>query len=201
VGDMTGAMASPSAVAAIKERYPDIAIRLPPLAEALSAGGPLLSYTQWEAFLALYHRKVLIIGTPNVSAPRDPTYAKIDAETTAQQAHLERLKSCQRYPEIRFANADDLIIEVLRSKLQDILRQVELSFGRKPDVSSANDLADIKTTEPIHLIVLIHGINTYALWESSIKNVLQDCGFKVAPTSYGMLNVGLFLLPIHMVSK
>lgn len=52
------------------------------------------------AFLALYHRKVLIIGTPVVSAPRDPTYRKIDAETAAQQAHLQRLKSYHRYPEI-----------------------------------------------------------------------------------------------------
>jgi hypothetical protein len=86
VGDMTGAMAYPSAVAAIKERYPDLATRFPPLAETLSAGAPALSYTQWEAFLALYHRKVLIIATPANGAPRDPTYRKIDAETTAQQA-------------------------------------------------------------------------------------------------------------------
>ena len=133
VGDMTGAMASPSAVAAIKERYPDLAIRFPPLAETLSTGAPAISYTQWEAFLALYHRKVLIIVTPAAGAPRDPTYRKIDAETAAQQAHLQRLKSCHRYPEISFANADDLIIEVLRSKLQDILRQVEPASTRKPN--------------------------------------------------------------------
>jgi tetratricopeptide (TPR) repeat protein len=133
VGDMTGAMASPSAVAAITERYPDLATRFPPLAETLSTGAPALSYTQWEAFLALYHRKVLIIATPADGAPRDPTYRKIDAETTSQQAHLQRLKSCHRYPEISFANADDLIIEVLRSKLQDILRQVEPGSIRKPN--------------------------------------------------------------------
>jgi hypothetical protein len=133
VGDMTGAMASLSAVAAIKERYPDLATRFPPLAETLSTGAPALSYTQWEAFLALYHRKVLIIATPADGAPRDQTYRKMDAETTAQQAHLQRLKSCHRYPEITFASADDLIIEVLRSKLQDILRQVERSSTRKPN--------------------------------------------------------------------
>lgn len=124
-------MASPPAVAAIKERYPDLAIRFPPLAETLSTGAPQLSYTQWEAFLALYHRKVLIIVTPADGAPRDQTYRNTDAETTAQQAHLQRLKSCHRYPEISFANADDLIIEVLRSKLQDILRQVEHGVTRK----------------------------------------------------------------------
>jgi hypothetical protein len=42
VGDMTGAIACPSAVTAIKERYPDLAIRFPLLAEALSAGAPAL---------------------------------------------------------------------------------------------------------------------------------------------------------------
>ena len=131
VGDMTGAVASPSAVAAIKERYPDLATRFPPLAETLSTGLPQLSYTQWEAFLALYHEKILIIGTPADGAPRDPTYRKIGAESVAQQAHLQRLKSCHRYPEITFTNPDDLIIEVLRSKLQDILRRVESGVLRE----------------------------------------------------------------------
>jgi hypothetical protein len=133
VGDMTGAMASPSAVAAITERYPDLATHFPPLAETLFTGAPALSYTQWEAFLALYHRKVLIIATPGDGALRDPKYRKIDAETGAQQAHLQRLKSCHRYPEISFVSADDLIIEVLRSKLQDILQQIEHSSPRKPN--------------------------------------------------------------------
>jgi tetratricopeptide (TPR) repeat protein len=133
VGDMMGAMASPSAVVAIKNRYPDLATRLTPLAETLSTGTPQLSYTQWEPFLALYHRKILIIATPADGAPRDPTYRKNDDETASQQTHLQRLKSCHRYPEISFANAADLIIEVLRSKLQDILRQVEPGSTRKPN--------------------------------------------------------------------
>jgi hypothetical protein len=134
IGNMTGEMANPSAVTAIMVRYPDLATCFPSLAEMLSTGAPPLSYTQWEAFLALYHRKVLIIATPTDGAPRDPTYRKIDAETAAQHAHhLQRLRSCHRYPEIIFANADDLIIEVLRSKLQDILRQIESGSTRKPN--------------------------------------------------------------------
>jgi hypothetical protein len=131
VGDMTGAMASPSAVATIKERYSDFATRFPPLAETLSTGAPALSYTQWEAFLGLYHRKILIIATPVDGAPRDLTYRKVDAETAAQQAHLQRLKGCDQYPEIKFANADDLIIEVLRSKFQEILRKVDRSIAQQ----------------------------------------------------------------------
>src|SRR5262245_26735997 len=115
---MTGVVASLSAVTVITERYPDLATRFPLLAETLSTGTLVLSYTQWEAFLALYYLNVLIIATSADGAPRDPTYRKLDVESTAQQAHLQRLKTCHRHPEITFANADDLIIEVLRSKLQ-----------------------------------------------------------------------------------
>ena len=42
-------------------------------------------------------------------------------------------RGCEGTLEISFANADDLIIEVLRSKLQDILRQVEAGSTRKPN--------------------------------------------------------------------
>ena len=70
VGDMTGASTSPTAVAAIRHRYPDLAERLPVLDPFLEPGAPALSYTQWEAWLALYHRKVLIIAEPQDGAPR-----------------------------------------------------------------------------------------------------------------------------------
>jgi hypothetical protein len=57
VGDMTGAWAHPTAVAAIQHCYPDFAERLPVLRPFLEPGALALSYTQWEAWLALYHRK------------------------------------------------------------------------------------------------------------------------------------------------
>src|SRR5215813_5833502 len=71
VGDMTGALAQGPSVAAIRERYPDLAQRLPPLAPVLVPDAPALSYTQWEAWLALYHRKVLVIAVPQAGAARD----------------------------------------------------------------------------------------------------------------------------------
>jgi hypothetical protein len=60
---MTGAMAKPQSVAAIAARYPEQASRLR-LAEFLQPDGPSLSYTQWEAWLALWHGKRLYIATP-----------------------------------------------------------------------------------------------------------------------------------------
>jgi hypothetical protein len=58
VGDMTVAMAKPQSVDAIVQRYPGLASRFP-LAEFLQPNGPSLSYTQWEAWLALWHGKKL----------------------------------------------------------------------------------------------------------------------------------------------
>ncbi len=49
VGDMTGALAQPSAVASICLRYPDLADRLPALRPFLAPDAPALSYTQRKA--------------------------------------------------------------------------------------------------------------------------------------------------------
>ncbi len=121
VGDMTGALAQAPSVAAIRRRYPDLAERVPVLGPFLLPEAPALSYTQWEAWLALYHRKVLIIAAPEDGAPRDERYQLIEVQRIAQQAHLGRLAAVERYPEIRFASADRLAVAILRSKLQDIL--------------------------------------------------------------------------------
>ncbi len=120
VGDMTGALAQPPSVAVLRKRYPNLAKQLPVLAPFLAPDAPPLSYTQWEAWLALYHAKVLIIAVPQDGAPRDELYRLDEAQRAVQQAHLTRLAEVERYPEIRFANADRLAVDVLRSKLQDI---------------------------------------------------------------------------------
>jgi hypothetical protein len=44
VSDTIGAWASPTAVAAIRNRYPDLAERLPVLGSFLEPGAPALSY-------------------------------------------------------------------------------------------------------------------------------------------------------------
>jgi hypothetical protein len=69
VGDMTGAVALPPSVAVMWQRYPDLLERLPPLRLLLGPDAPALSYTQWEAWLALYHGKGLSSPRRNM-APR-----------------------------------------------------------------------------------------------------------------------------------
>ena len=115
VGDMTGARANSTAVAAIWKRYPDLAECLPVLEPFLKPGARGLSYTHWEGWLALYHGKVLIIAAPLDGAPRDACYQLNKDQRAAQQEHLERLQIVGRYPEIHFANADRLAVEILRA--------------------------------------------------------------------------------------
>src|SRR4051794_41033902 len=59
VGDMTGADPNSASVQAVRAKYADLADKLPPLGAALNEGA-VISYTQWEAWLALYHSTVLL---------------------------------------------------------------------------------------------------------------------------------------------
>ncbi len=120
VGDMTGAMAQAPSVAAIRTNHPDFAARLP-VAAFLEADGPPLPYTQWEAWLALHHGKRLIIAVPEPDAPRGPGCAPTPEQIAAQQAHLARLASVERFRGICFRNPDHLAAEVWRSGLLDLL--------------------------------------------------------------------------------
>ncbi len=129
VGDMTGAMAKPQSVAAIASRYPELGSRFP-LAEFLQPDGPSLSYTQWEAWLALWHGKRLYIATPSEEAPRDATYRLNPAQQALQQAHLARLRSVARYPGFEFSGQEHLAAEVLRSFVLDLL--VAAGLTRRP---------------------------------------------------------------------
>ncbi len=124
VGDMTGSWAKPPSVAAILQRYPDFTSRFPMLKPFLEPDGPVLSYTQLEAWLALYHGKVLIIAVPMEAAPRDEGFQLVDDQRAAQQEHLTRLEEYERFPEIQFTNVDNLASELWRSKLHDIVPQL-----------------------------------------------------------------------------
>ncbi len=59
IGKAAGAVPEGPAVAALLAKYPKLGARLPPLAEDLRKPQPGFSYTQWEAYLAIYHRRPL----------------------------------------------------------------------------------------------------------------------------------------------
>ena len=124
-GDMTGSAPSEPALSALRAKYPDLADKLPPLAEALQSGASV-SYTQWEAWLALYHGKLLFIAKAADSAERGPKYKATDASRAAQAAHLQRLKAMDRHPGCTFVSPDNLAKYVLSSPILELLVKAEV---------------------------------------------------------------------------
>jgi tetratricopeptide (TPR) repeat protein len=135
VGGMTGSYPGERGLSALLAKYPDLPTKLPPLSAALS-GGIGVSYTQWEAWLALYHGKLLFIATAAETAEREPKYQPTDDSRTAQDAHLARLKEAERYPGCTFTSADSLAKYVLSGAILDLLvRAYAEEVGRDRDAA------------------------------------------------------------------
>ena len=120
VGLLTGSMAQADSVSVINSRYPDMKRKFS-LLEGAFSGQETFSYTQWEAYLAAYHSKVLIIATPDPTLRRDTRYVADPEQEILQSKHLDRLKSMEHHVEIRFSNVDQLKAEVTRSSVFDII--------------------------------------------------------------------------------
>ena len=120
VGDMTGAAAKVESTKAIVKKYTDLMDKLPPLQQILESRLDI-SYTQWEAWLALYHDKLLLIAKADDTAPRGPRFAPTDASRAAQRMHLERLSAFERYPGCTFTGPDNLAKQILSGAILDLL--------------------------------------------------------------------------------
>jgi hypothetical protein len=120
VGDMCGAAADESQQQALIAKHLGLPAKLPPLGEALKAG-IRIPYTQWEAWLALYHGKPLMIAKAAAGAPRGPRFKTDDASRAAQAGHLERLKTFHRYPGGEFASPDELAKQIAYTAILDLL--------------------------------------------------------------------------------
>ena len=105
------------------------------------------SHTQWEAWLALYHGKVLLIAKAGDAAPRGPAYAPTDASRAAQQAHLARLRAVERYPDCTFTSPDNLAKQIAYTAILDLLakapssrRPINLPFASLGTLSKGREL-------------------------------------------------------------
>jgi Trypsin-like peptidase domain len=113
VGEQLGAVADPAAVAAYLKAEPEFLANHPELRAALGDFSGL-SYTQWEAFIALHH------GTPLLVYATD--------KASAQQTHLDRLVLGRRYA-TRIEGDTDLLGQLI-GDLRVILPDVP-PFTRK----------------------------------------------------------------------
>lgn len=113
VGDMSGLLPAPSSV-------DDLLNNRPRLRDGLASKDMgrdalvSLTYTQWEAWLAIVLGKKLLIVTPDPEASRGPEFVPTDLSRASQAEHLRRLCAIDRYPEV-FTNRDNLVTKVLTS--------------------------------------------------------------------------------------
>ncbi|MBL7733015.1 MAG: tetratricopeptide repeat protein [Chitinophagaceae bacterium] len=119
-GDMTGSMANAPSVQYIKDSYPDFGTRIRSLQPVLD-GTEQLSYTQWEAWLAVYFKKRLFIVVPNAGVNRDSKYVFDATQAAHQQAHLDKLAAEGYYVGTRFDSEADLAAKLQHSKLGDVI--------------------------------------------------------------------------------
>jgi hypothetical protein len=183
VGDMTGAMAPVPSVSFVQQRYHDFTRRFPILDPFLQPQGTLLSYTQWEAWLALYHRKELIIAVPEEGATRDPKYQLDPVQRLAQQQHLKRLEACHRYP-TRFRNSDRLAVELLRSSLHDILLNAGVGLLTSAPIGSTTlrEICNIRLQERIAEVSQRKYLPALYVQRRAAQSELER--FVVAPARY-----------------
>lgn len=125
IGKATGSAPAPVEVQSLLLRYSDFAERLPALAEELKQPDPGFSYTQWEAYLAIYHGRPTFIYLPEdfelaeCRCPREERFVRDAEQEKAQQAHYRRISDLGR-DRGRFSNQERLSSTVLRD-LADIL--------------------------------------------------------------------------------
>jgi hypothetical protein len=136
IGKSTGAVPPAITVQELLARYPNFAAKLPPLAEHLRQPDPGFSYTQWEAYLAIYHQREVFIYRPtdfqleDLFCPRDSRFVYDPEQAEAQEAHYQRISDLGRDRGL-FLNQERLSSAVLRD-LVEILPRLEPRFDMPP---------------------------------------------------------------------
>ena len=130
-GDMDGSTPHPSSVDDLLARRPDLEARLASKNMARDALGTL-SYTQWEAWLAIAQDRDLFIVAPADGVARGPKYVVTDASCKAQRRHLDQLRAINRYPAPAFTSADNLVAQIVTSALIKALVKAATMPTRRP---------------------------------------------------------------------
>lgn len=120
-GDMNGSTPEPSNVDDLLVRHPELESRL----AAKGLGREVLktlTYTQWEAWLAVGFDKDLVIVAPSAAVPHSPEYDPTVATRASQAEHLRWLRAIDRHPEKDpFTSADNLIAHIFLSAFRKAL--------------------------------------------------------------------------------
>ena len=116
VGNSCGARPQPAEVRALLQRYPALPRDLPELAEDLKGHPSPFTYTQWEAFLAVYHRVDCYIYRADPASKREAGWTEAPGESALQEAHVQRLHALgQDRRMLAFDDARDVALRFLNS--------------------------------------------------------------------------------------
>jgi hypothetical protein len=83
--------------------------------------------------------------------------------------------------------------------MMELSKKVEVGADPRPPEPSVDHELHDKTKK--HIVVIVHGIRDFALWQNSVRSVLEGAGFEVEATNYGRLNLVQFLLPLRYFRK
>jgi tetratricopeptide (TPR) repeat protein len=127
IGDMSGATPKSTSVDDLLKRRPELAERLAEKGMDRDALGRL-TYTQWEAWLAIGFnnngaKKNLVIFAPAIGLKRSLAFAPTDATRASQADHLKWLRAINVYPAKPFTSADNLVARVFGSAVLDALKK------------------------------------------------------------------------------
>ena len=131
VGEMAGSTPVLSSVEDLLARRPGLEANLAKKRvprEALYS----LTYTKWEAWLAIAFDKDLLIVAPAQGVDRGPAFAPSDVSRAAQADHLKRLRAIDRYPGPPFTGADNLVAQIFGSSVIDALVKAAAMPTRQP---------------------------------------------------------------------
>src|SRR5574337_1914527 len=120
VGAMTGSYPGERQIISLCAKYTDLTDKLPPVGEALK-NHVSISFTQWEAWLAIYHGRLLFIAKAAETTERGPNYAPTQDSRIAQTLHVARLEAVERFPGCTFNSADNLAKSILAGAILDLL--------------------------------------------------------------------------------
>ncbi len=138
IGDMAGSAPKPNSVDDLLKRRPELAARLADKGMTREALGAL-TYTQWEAWLAVGFnqngaKKNLVIVAPAEGVRGGERFKPTEGSRASQAEHQRRLRAANLYPGPPFASADDLAKQVLASAVLDAL----IAAGTPPRTKPRN---------------------------------------------------------------
>jgi len=137
-GEMAGSPPASTSVEDLLARRPDSQAKLAKKGVAREALASL-TYTQWEAWLAICFGKNSLIVEPAAGVERGPKFDPMDASCASQGEHLRRLKAIDYFPGRPFTNADNLVAQIVASAVIDALVKAVMGWTAPRTASACQD--------------------------------------------------------------